>query len=37
MSKLQVQGNPSGTGTVTLAAPNTNSDVTHTKLLTRKD
>jgi hypothetical protein len=30
MSKLQVQGNPSGTGTVTIAAPNTNSDVTLT-------
>jgi hypothetical protein len=30
MSKLQVQGNASGTGTVTLAAPNTNSDYTVT-------
>jgi hypothetical protein len=28
MSKLQVQGNASGTGVITLAAPNTNSDVT---------
>jgi hypothetical protein len=28
MSKLQVQGNASGSGVVTLAAPNTNSDVT---------
>jgi hypothetical protein len=30
MSKLQVQGNASGTGIVTLAAPNTNSDYTVT-------
>ena len=30
MSKLQVQGNASGTGVITLAAPNTNSDVTLT-------
>jgi hypothetical protein len=30
MSKLQVQGNASGTGIVTLAAPNTNSNITLT-------
>jgi hypothetical protein len=30
MSKLQVQGNVSGTGIVTLAAPNTNSNITLT-------
>jgi hypothetical protein len=28
MSKVKVQGNPSGTGTLTIAAPNTNSDRT---------
>jgi hypothetical protein len=28
MSKISLSGNPSGTGTVTIAAPNTNSDVT---------
>jgi hypothetical protein len=28
MSKVKVQGNPSGTGTLTIAAPNTNSDFT---------
>jgi len=28
MSKVKVQGNPSGTGTLTIAAPDTNSDAT---------
>jgi hypothetical protein len=30
MSKVKVQGNPSGTGTLTIAAPNTNNDRTLT-------
>jgi hypothetical protein len=28
MTKLRVEGNPLGTGSVTLSAPNTNSDIT---------
>lgn len=30
MSKVKVQGNPSGTGTLTIAAPDTNTDRTLT-------